>query len=1301
MINIDALQNNIKKRNFFAILLIGILVSISFLSLVILFKQQEQDGKIINLVGNQRMLSQKIAYLSYQHYHNLAIGIPDKSTNKLLFETTKQFSANQTLLTELTLNQHDTLPEDLSLLYFKEPISLNNRINHYIEHAITLSKMQKADVAQKFIQQHFKSDVIENLLIDLNLVVTKVELHVNDRIAYFEMVKFILWLATILLLISLIFFVFRPLQRIINNNYHDLYLAKKQSAELNFAIDKHAIVFRVNLDEVITITEVNQRFLELYYCKEEEVLGCNIQKICGDNYSVEYFKTMVDECLENEYWHGESISKIKEGRKLWLNTTIVPLKNNENKIDSFIIIQNEITDIKNTELVLNQLHKITSNVEKTLPDKIKSILELGKQIFNLPIGLLSEINNQDYKILYCDTSNNDIYPGDIFELEHTYCFHTFLADKAISFHQVSDSEIKNHPCYEKFGLESYIGAPLIVDGKRFGTLNFSGTEPSHRPFTDRELDLIQLFSHWISSEFTRANHEKQLLDQQSLMMQISDQARIGSWEVDMINHSIYWSKVTKEIHEVPIDYQPELTTAINFYKEGESRDAITFWVENAIKTGMSYDEDLQLVTAKGNDIWVSVRGQAVFENGVCVKLLGSFQDITEKVLAQHKITAHSQRMTLAADSAGFGVWEYNLNSDQVTWDDWMFKVYGVSANEVIVSYNLWEDSLHPDDKDETVSKLQLALQQKSKFETQYRIIWPDQTIKHIKASAIVICDSAGEVTTIIGVNYDVTERVQNEIALTKAKVQAEIAVKAKSEFFASMSHEIRTPMNGVLGMLDLLKDSKLNEEQKHRVGIAQQSATSLLSLINDVLDFSKIDANKLELENINFNFIEMLGDLVEAFAQQAQNKKLELILDVVDVKESLLLGDSNRIRQILTNLLSNAIKFTKEGAVTLRIKQTDYSTSHWGIFVEVIDTGIGIPKAKQAALFEAFSQVDASTTREYGGTGLGLAIVKKLCICMLGTIRVESEKGKGSTFICELLLEKSPESFLSLPAPELLSKRVLIVDHNKPCGETIKRQLSRWKIDVTFITSGQEALSLLTSKTGTHSFDLMIINRDIPDEDEFDVVKKIRNHSELDSLKIIFMTSMNNQNDLAEYEQLGINGHFPKPVTINDLYRSLNKTIDVHESQPDNDSSLIKITTENSDDMNWKKKVKLLLVEDNRVNQMVAIGVLKKIGIDDVVIAINGIDAIDKLKLSDDEYPFNFIFMDCQMPEMDGYQATTLIREGAADSRYKNIPIVAMTANAMLGDEQKCLDAGMNDYLVKPINKIEINKSLQFFMSEK
>lgn len=1305
MTDTKKLQNKLKNHHLISLVLLALLTSVSFISLLFLSHQQEKDAITINIAASQGMLSQRIAYLSLLHHQNVTNNKIDSTLNSELTDVIKQFSINQNTLTDLVINQSNTMPRVVNDIYFNKPLELNNTVSTFVKRAKELSLSRDKKRIHYLLSENFTPIYINELLDSLDLVVIKVTEYSNKRRNFIETLEGFLWFCSMALLIATSLLIFRPLERIIQRNKFELLIAKKQSEELKLAINNHAIVYRINMDEIGSLTEVNQRFLDFYCYSEEEIIGRSVFDICGGHYSKQSFKDIFQECITNKYWHGESINKIKGGRELWLSTTIVPLMNDDNRFESFIVIQNDISGIKQTEVTLNQLHKITSNIEESLHDKIQDILALGKEIFNLPIALISEINEEEYEVVHCHAPETDIKPGDKFDLSNTYCIHTLNADKPLSFHQAGSSQIKNHPCYLNFGLESYIGVPLTVDGKRFGTLNFSGPEVSPRPFSKRELDLIQLFSHWISAELTRVKHQDELFGQQLLMEQMAQQARIGAWEVDLITNKVYWSSMTKEIHEVAKDYQPDLAGGINFYKEGESREAITRLVTDSIENGTDFEQDLQLVTAKGNNIWVAARGRSEFMDGKCTRLYGSFQDITDKMLSQHQVTQHNQRMSLAADSAGIGVWELDLTTNELKWDDWMFKLYGVPSDQFLGTYETWENGLHPEDKEKASELLHNAISSKSRFDAQFRIIWPTGEIKHIKAAASISYDSAGHPISMTGVNYDITDSVENEIALTKAKEQAEIAAIAKNEFFASMSHEIRTPMNGVIGMLDLVKDSKLNNEQKHRVGIAQQSAKSLLSLINDILDFSKIDANKLELENVTFNLRDMIGDLAESFAQQAQSKGLELIVDLVDVEESMVSGDSNRIRQILTNLLANAIKFTKKGEVSICISQTPFTPGQWKIVAAVSDTGIGISTSKQQGLFDVFTQVDASTTREYGGTGLGLAIVKKLCLCMQGNVKAESREGKGSTFTCDFILNESSQSLKATPESILKGKRVLILENNQLCAESIKRQLTRWNLGAEIFNSAQAVLAVLNKQTSMPEYDLLMVNRELPQLDLTLFINQIHNNPMYQSIKITFMTLMSSEHNDTDAREFKIDAFLPKPVITRDYHRALNTLLVKQSTQ---DSRKLRDTQETTDEKQppnvencWTNNVKLLLVEDNRVNQMVAMGVLKKIGITEVIIAVNGKDALDKLRLSEGGSPFSFIYMDCQMPEMDGYEATKLIREGEAGELYRDIPIVAMTANAMVGDEEKCLSAGMNDYLVKPINKDLVEDTLKIFLENK
>ncbi|TPH17840.1 hybrid sensor histidine kinase/response regulator [Litorilituus lipolyticus] len=542
--------------------------------------------------------------------------------------------------------------------------------------------------------------------------------------------------------------------------------------------------------------------------------------------------------------------------------------------------------------------------------------------------------------------------------------------------------------------------------------------------------------------------------------------------------------------------------------------------------------------------------------------------------------------------------------------------------------------------------------------------------------------------------------------LTEALKKAEEATRLKSEFLANMSHEIRTPMNGVLGMLNLLKSSELTSEQEHRINIANSSANSLLTIINDILDFSKIEAGRLELEYIDFDLRNLLGNFAESIALSAQIKGVEIILDLTDIQLSSIKSDPGRIRQILTNIVSNAIKFTEQGEIAILAKLEPTEQNDIYVFTcKIQDTGIGIPEEKIQSLFGVFSQVDASTTRKYGGTGLGLSITKKLCKLLNGDVTVTSEVGKGSCFEITCLVEKSLSAKDIVPPINCANSNVLIVAENQSNRGALRRQLESWGITVTEADSGEQALNYcyesFNSDEGSF-FDIALIDFNMTNMNGEALVKSIRANESYKAMKLVMMTSMDEQIDLKHLSAIGANTSFYKPATTNDLVNALSVMHIVSES-PSTDHSTKKQQIKSKiavieDIINWPESTRILLVEDNRVNQMVALSVLKNINLT-ADVAVNGIEALKALKNATSK-PFTVVIMDCQMPEMDGYEATKKIRDGDAGEVNKNIHIIAMTANAMQGDKEKCLNAGMNDYLTKPINPKSLLKKLRAWLGQ-
>lgn len=780
--------------------------------------------------------------------------------------------------------------------------------------------------------------------------------------------------------------------------------------------------------------------------------------------------------------------------------------------------------------------------------------------------------------------------------------------------------------------------------------------------------------------------EDELRYSQYIFEQSGELAKIGSWVVNLTKpKSIEWSRITRGIHDVPDDFEPNFDEIDYFYNFESSKTDIKKLYYSAIRHKKGFDVEFRIKTYNDEIRWVrSIAHPEFNENGKCFRIIGTLQDITVQ-------KEEAERLKTAEKLAGIGTFQYFPQTDELYWSEIakdIFEIYKETA-----CFEDYSSRIHKEDKQKAVLDYQTSVEKKTGFSYTHRLVMDDGRVKYANFFGENIFDNNGNIYLSRGTVQDITKEKMAEFELIKSRTEAIVATKAKSSFLANMSHEIRTPLNGVIGFNELLSHTPLNDIQQQYLANATSSAQTLLSVLNDILDFSKIEAGKLQLDPIKTDLIEVVQSTVNIFKYAAQKKNLEILIDLKPDLPSEVIVDQLRLKQVLTNLLSNAVKFTDHGSLKVdvsfeRLKSSNKKKQAKFIF-KIVDSGIGISKTERQKLFKAFSQADPSTSRKYGGTGLGLVISNLILGHMNSKLKLESEVGKGSTFFFELKLEYGYSDKMPQHTIDHI-KNVLIVDDNVEATRILKTQLAHWGISAETVNNVDDAKKMFNQH---EAFDLAILDYHMPGKTGLEVladIKKTGKSINKDVPVILLHSSSDDANILHESSKYGVKIRLEKPLNTSDLFRALTKI-----KQKNNDTDVanneIKSIANKAIVLDDKLAPNILIVEDVQLNSTLVKALIKRYlpaaKINEVV---NGVEALNHYQ----KKGADLIFMDVQMPVMDGYEATKRIRDYEKVKGIDAVTIVALTAHAFKEERDKVLKIGMDDLLTKPIEPIKISETL-------
>ncbi|MEI7635977.1 MAG: PAS domain S-box protein [Syntrophus sp. (in: bacteria)] len=1028
------------------------------------------------------------------------------------------------------------------------------------------------------------------------------------------------------------------------------------------------------------IEYVNPQFTRSTGYTPEEVMGKNPRILKSGMQPPEYYKELWDTILSGNIWRGEFHNKRKDGALFWEGASISPIRNAAGKITHFVAVKEDITTRKQFEEALRESEEKYRLLAENSNDWIYLINQYGKFQYSSPscgrltgYSSMEFINNPDLLLNITHPDDKELVKSHLDEIQKGANVHN-LYFRIIT--KEGECRWIDHSCL-----------PIYNDQGQYVGRSGTNRDITERKRAEDELKESKSLIDAVVENVPLMIFLKKAADLRFVIFNRAGEELIGYDRAALLGKN-------------DLDLFPPEQAAHFMAKDREVLDG---------EAGMlDIPEEPILTAKKGRRLLHTLKVRIRGSDNNTKFLLGISEDITERKQFEETLRESEDKFRKISMVAQDGIIMIDNDGMVTFWNPAAEHMFGFTGEEI--TGRSLHKAVSPGDYHAIIHEAFPRWQASGQGQAIGKV--SELRAKKKDGSEITVELTLSSVMLknkwhAVGIVRDITQRKQAEEKLNEANykliqaaeyaneliIKANVASQAKSDFLANMSHEIRTPMNGVIGMTGLLLDTDLNEEQRKHAQIVRTCGEFLMRLINDILDFSKIEAGKLELETLNFDLRALLDDFAAMMAGRIQDKGLEFVCAVAADVPTYLRGDPGRLRQILVNLAGNAVKFTHQGEITIRVNLILETEDKIVARFSVKDTGIGISADNMGFLFQKFSQVDASTTRHYGGTGLGLAISKQLVEMMGGEIGIKSEEGSGSEFWFTVCLAKQYEhERIELPLAGIRGSHILIVDDNATNREILTEQFRAWGVQSEEAPDGPMALqALYLAREGDNPFHVAILDMQMPGMDGATLGRMIKSDDKLKNIRLVMMTSVGQRGDAKLMEEIGFAAYLIKPVRQADLFEVLSVVL-AGEAPP---LAVQPLVTRHSIRELRRGSVRILLAEDDFVNQDVALGILKKLGFHADAVS-NGAEAVKALETTN----YDLVLMDVQMPEVDGLTATRIIRDPQSAVRNHKVPVIAMTAYAMKGDREKCLEAGMNDYVPKPVEPQALADALEKWLPQ-